>query len=109
MGSGGIGLQALDGGEYSAPRPVRFIPSEGALNIHCIKGWSDPSTRLYAVENVKISCLYRESKSNSSAIQPVAVSIPSELSRVYKLVKGSRSLHTNIRLFCLSLRNPEYS
>jgi hypothetical protein len=33
---------ALDGGEWLASRPCRFIPWEGASGTHWIGGWGDP-------------------------------------------------------------------
>jgi hypothetical protein len=33
---------ALDGGEWSASRPSRFTPREGASGTHCIGGWLGP-------------------------------------------------------------------
>jgi hypothetical protein len=32
---------ALVGGEWSASRPGRFTPREGALGTHWIRGWVD--------------------------------------------------------------------
>jgi hypothetical protein len=64
-------ISALDGGEWSASRPCRFIPGERALGTHWIGGWVGLSAGLDAVEERKIlHC--RESN------QPVA--IPTELS-----------------------------
>jgi hypothetical protein len=53
-GSGGIAplllISALDGGEWSALRPGRFIPGEGAPGTHRIGGWVGPRAGQGAVE-----------------------------------------------------------
>jgi hypothetical protein len=62
-GSGGIAQKfltsALDGGQWSAPRPGGFTPEERTLNTHRIGGWIGPG--LDAVRWRKISCPRRES------------------------------------------------
>jgi len=35
---------ALDGGEESASRPVRFMPGERTTSTHWLGGWMDPRT-----------------------------------------------------------------
>jgi hypothetical protein len=44
---------ALDGGEWSAPLPVRFTPSERAPGNHWIGGWVGPRAGLDAVVRKK--------------------------------------------------------
>jgi hypothetical protein len=62
---------ALVGGEWSASRPGRFTPGEGAAGTHCIRGWVGPRTGLEDVERRKF-CPYLDSNSDPSAVQPVA-------------------------------------
>jgi hypothetical protein len=38
-------ISALDGGEWSASRPGRFIPGEINLGSHCIGGWVGPGEK----------------------------------------------------------------
>jgi hypothetical protein len=45
---------ALDGGEWSASRPGRFTPREGAPVTHWIGGWVGPRAVLDAVVKRKI-------------------------------------------------------
>jgi hypothetical protein len=45
---------ALVGGKWSASRPGRFTPGEGAPVSHWIEGWVDPRTGLDVVEKRKI-------------------------------------------------------
>jgi len=57
-GSGGIAyaflFSAPDGGEWSASRPGRFIPGEGAPDTHWIGGWVVPRRGMEAVTKRKI-------------------------------------------------------
>jgi hypothetical protein len=46
---------ALDGGEWSASRPGRFIPGEIAAGIHCMGGWVGSRASLDIVEKRKCS------------------------------------------------------
>jgi hypothetical protein len=39
---------------------------------HCIGGWVGPRAGLDVMGKIKISCPYRESKLNSSVIQPIS-------------------------------------
>jgi hypothetical protein len=48
----------LDGGEWSASRPSRFIPREGAPGTHWIGGWVGPRAVLDMV--VKMDKLFVE-------------------------------------------------
>jgi hypothetical protein len=63
---------ALDGGEWSALRPGRFISRERAPNTHWIGGWVGPRAVLDAVVKRKIPSLRRESKPRTPIVQPVA-------------------------------------
>jgi hypothetical protein len=45
---------ALDGDEWSASRPSRFIPVEVAVGTNLVWGWLVPRAGLDAVENIKI-------------------------------------------------------
>jgi hypothetical protein len=62
---------ALVASEWLASQPSCFAPG-----THCIGGWVAPSASLDAVERRK-SCLHRDSNSDVSAVQPVAVPAPS--------------------------------
>jgi hypothetical protein len=62
----------LDGGEWSASRPVRFTPRERAPGTHWIGGWMGPRAELDAVVKRKIPSPRRESNSRTPIIQPVA-------------------------------------
>jgi hypothetical protein len=48
---------ALVGGEWSASRPGRFSPGEGAPGTHCVGGWVDPRSGLDDVEKRKFLTL----------------------------------------------------
>jgi hypothetical protein len=65
MGSGGIAprflTSILDGGEWSASRPDRFVSEERARSIHWKGGWIRPRASLVIMENRIISSLCRES------------------------------------------------
>jgi hypothetical protein len=53
MGGGGIApllTSALNGGEWSAPRPGRLTLGERSLHTHWIGGWVGPRAGLDAVE-----------------------------------------------------------
>jgi hypothetical protein len=63
---------ALDGGEWSASRPGRFIPRERAPGIHWIGGRVGPRAVLGAVVKRKIPSPHRESKTRTPIVQPVA-------------------------------------
>jgi hypothetical protein len=63
---------ALDGGEWSASRPGRFTPKEGALGTHWIGGWVGPRAVLDAVVKKKIPSPCRESNPTTPIIQLVA-------------------------------------
>jgi hypothetical protein len=52
---------ALDGGELSTSRPVRFIPRVTYLGTQCVRGWMGPRAGLDVMEKRK-SCPCRESK-----------------------------------------------
>jgi hypothetical protein len=56
---------ALDGGEWSASRPTRFIPRERDPGTHWIGGWVGFRAVLDAVVKRKIPSLLRESKPRS--------------------------------------------
>jgi hypothetical protein len=62
---------ALNGGDWSASRPCRFISGETAPDTHLL-GWVGPRAGLDAAEYSRISYSYRESNSASSAVQPLA-------------------------------------
>jgi hypothetical protein len=57
MGNGSIAplflSSTLDGGEWQASRPSRFIPGEIAPGIHWPGGWLCPKAGLGAVEKKK--------------------------------------------------------
>jgi hypothetical protein len=58
--------------EWSAPRPGRFTAGERAPDTHWIAGWVGPTTGLDDADRREKRCLYRDSKSDPSAGQPVA-------------------------------------
>jgi hypothetical protein len=64
---------ALDGGEWSASRPGRFIPRERANGNHWIGGWVGPRTCVDTVVKSEIPSLCRDSKPQPSSPQPSAI------------------------------------
>jgi hypothetical protein len=51
---------ALEGGEWSAPRPARALPPDKEPpRTHCIGGWEGPRAGLDAEARGKILCLYQ--------------------------------------------------
>jgi hypothetical protein len=62
---------ALDGGEWSASRPGRFIPRERAPRTHWIGGRVGHRAVLEAVVKRKIPSPRRESNHRTPIIQPV--------------------------------------
>jgi hypothetical protein len=62
---------ALDGDEWSASRPGRFIPRERAPGTHWIGGWVGPRAVLDAVMR-KILSPRRESNPRTPIVQPAA-------------------------------------
>jgi hypothetical protein len=79
---------AVDGGEWSAPRPCRFTLGKTASSIHCVEaGWAPEPDRTF----------WRREKSLALAVNrtpffrppiPRPVTIPTELARLFK--KGIR-------------------
>jgi hypothetical protein len=63
---------ALEGGEWSASRPSRFIPRGRAPGTHWIGGWVGPRAVLDAVMKRKIPAPRRESNPTTPIVQPVA-------------------------------------
>jgi hypothetical protein len=63
---------ALDGGEWSSSRPVRFTPRERAPGTHWIGGWVGPRAVLDAVVKRKISSLHWQSNPRTPIVQPTA-------------------------------------
>jgi len=53
---------ALDGGEWSASRPGRFILRGKTPGTHCIGDWVDPGAGLDAMAKRKNHCHFEESK-----------------------------------------------
>jgi hypothetical protein len=74
---------ALDGGEWSASRPGRFTPREGAPSTHWRGGWVDSRAVLDAVVKRKISSPRRESNLEPLSSCPWRSAIPAELSRLW--------------------------
>jgi hypothetical protein len=66
-------ISALVGGEWSASRPFRFTPKEGAPGTIWIGGWVDPRTGLDDMEKRKF-LPHRESNSCPLGVRPVASS-----------------------------------
>jgi hypothetical protein len=66
MGDSEYCSTVLNGGEWSVSRPGRFT-----LAIHCVGGWMGLRAGLDAVKKIKVSCLYRDSKPYSSAVQSI--------------------------------------
>jgi hypothetical protein len=60
---------ALDGGDWSDSRSDRFPARQRALITYKTGGWMGPRSVLGAVENRKISSLWREQNSDSSLIE----------------------------------------
>jgi hypothetical protein len=60
---------ALDGGDLSASRPVRFTPSERAPGTHWIGGWVGPRAVLDAVVKRQIPNSRRESNPRTPIVQ----------------------------------------
>jgi hypothetical protein len=83
---------ALEGGEWSASHPDRFIPSERSPGTHRIGGWVDPRAGLVAVVKRKIPSPCQDSKPRSSSPYPSA--IPTELSRLLTKDKSVFSLRS---------------
>jgi hypothetical protein len=69
---------ALDGGEWSASRPCRFIPRERVPGNHSIGGWAGPRTGPESVQERKI---LRCRDSNLDRRARYHVAILTELSR----------------------------
>jgi hypothetical protein len=65
-------ISALDGSEWSAWRPGRFIPRETASNTHLIAGSVGPRAVLDAVVRRKIPSSRRQSNPRTPIVQPVA-------------------------------------
>jgi hypothetical protein len=63
---------ALDGGEWSVSHPCRFTPGETASGTDCIGGWVGPRAGMGFMENIEISCTYRESSPEFLVVQPIA-------------------------------------
>jgi hypothetical protein len=63
---------ALDGGEWSASRPGRFIPRERAPDTHWVWGWVGYRAVVDAVVKRKIPSSRRESNPRTPIFQPVA-------------------------------------
>jgi hypothetical protein len=63
---------ALDRGDWSATRPGRFTPREGAPGTHWIGSWVGPRAILDAVVKRKIPSPRRESNLRTPIVQPVA-------------------------------------
>jgi hypothetical protein len=63
---------ALDGGEWLASRPGRFIPRERAPDTHWIEGWVGPRAVLDAVVKRKIPSPHRVSNPRTLIVQPAA-------------------------------------
>jgi hypothetical protein len=63
---------AVDGDDWSASRPGRFTPREGAPGTHWIGGWVGPRAVLDAVVKRKIPSSRRESNPRTQIVQPVA-------------------------------------
>jgi hypothetical protein len=74
--SGGISqltlTSALDGGEWSASRPGRFISSERAPSTHWVGGWVGPKAGLDTVSKRKIPNPRQESNPDHPIVQPIA-------------------------------------
>jgi hypothetical protein len=72
-GSGGIAppflTSTLDGGQWSASRPCRFIPGEIVPGTYWIGGWVGRGVGPDAVDKRKI-LRYSESKPGSPALNP---------------------------------------
>jgi hypothetical protein len=63
-------MKALDGGEWSASRPCRFIPRERAPRTHWIGGWVGPRACLDRVVERKIPSPYQDSNVDYPARSP---------------------------------------
>jgi hypothetical protein len=63
---------ALDGGEWSASRPGRFIPREKAPGNHWVGGWDGPRAGLDVVKS-KIPSPCRDFNPRTSSPQPSAI------------------------------------
>jgi hypothetical protein len=63
---------ALDGGEWSASLPGRFIPREGASGTRWIGGWVGLRAILDVVVKRKIPSPRRVSNPRTTIVQPVA-------------------------------------
>jgi hypothetical protein len=67
---------------WSASYPRRFTAGWRAPADHWIGVWVVPRVDLDVVKNRKLSCPCRDSKPNSSAVNPQFVAIPIELSQL---------------------------
>jgi hypothetical protein len=63
---------ALDGGEWTAPRPDRFTPREIAPVTHWIGAWVGTRAFLDAVVKRKTPSPRRDSNPRTPIVQPVA-------------------------------------
>jgi hypothetical protein len=63
---------ALDGGEWLASRPGRFVTREETSGTRWIGGWMGPRAVLDAVVTIKIPSPRRESNPRTPIVQPVA-------------------------------------
>jgi hypothetical protein len=78
---------ALDGGEWSASFPGRYIPRERAPGTHWIVGWVGSRANLDAVVTEKFPA---PAETRTPTIQPVAKRYTIELSRLHTTVVISR-------------------
>jgi hypothetical protein len=62
----------LNGSEWSASRPGRFIPRERVPGSHWLGGWVGPRAVLDAVVMRKITSPHRESNPKTPIVQPLA-------------------------------------
>jgi hypothetical protein len=74
---------ALDAGELSASCACSLTLGEDAPGTHRIGGRVGPTAGPDAMEKRQISCFCQELNSNSSAVQPVVVTLQTALSRLY--------------------------
>jgi hypothetical protein len=86
---------ALDGGEWLASRPGRFIPREGAPGTHWVGCWMVPRVGLEAVVEREIPSPRRESNPRTPIVQPIVQRYTDWASNENQSESNSIQIHNN--------------